>query len=406
MAVFENRTIAEIRDLLASAFQQEFNGVLRILPRSFIKIFATVIAGIFIVLYKMIGWVFLQLYPETAYWKEVSILGFKIRPLVKWGVLWGVGLPRQGTQWKGKILAEVVDQNTLLKAGTQLKSNLTGKIYLTDSLAALEDETAVIGIICNDTGTAGSLAVGDILNFVSPLGNVKKAALVTEITADGTDAETEGDYRYRVVNRYRMQPQGGALADYRMWASEVAGVLNTYPYNDADSPAGVILYVSGNPAVFPDRIPSAALLVQVGDACTYNPETGKATRKPVTAILDPDNDRTYGNIHPVSIIDFDIYISGFSGILASDFAGIVRPAIEDYFLGREPYIRGLSDDNYKINTVSRNNISSTVDQIALSVKSEFETVSMTQEENQEAAYTLGRGELARLRWLFINEVKF
>ena len=406
MAAFENRTIAEIRDLLIAAFQQEFNGVLRILPRSFIKIFASVIAGIFIVLYKMIGWVFLQLFPETAYWKEVSVLGFRIRPLVKWGVLIGVGVPRTGTQWKGKITVEVTDPNTSLNAGAQLKSELTGRIYITDNLTALESETVLIDVTCNDNGTAGNLEAGDILNFVSPLGNVKKAASVTETTSDGTDAETEGDYRYRVVNRYRMQPQGGSLADYRIWASEVPGVLNTYPYNDDDSPAGVLLFVSGNPSVFPDRIPSAALLVQVGESCTYSPDTGRATRKPMTAILDPDYDGAYANIRPVTIIDFDIYIYGLSGIPISDFAGIVRPAIEDYFLGREPYIRGLSDDNNRINVVSRNNVSSTVDQIALSVKAEFDAVSMNRAGNQEATYTLGRGELSRLDRLFINGEEF
>jgi hypothetical protein len=406
MAAFENRTIAEIRELLIASFQQEFNGDLRMLPRSFIKIFAAVIAAVFIVLYKMIGWVFLQLYPETAYWKEVNILGFRIRPLVKWGVLWGVGIPRPGTEWKGRITVEVVNPNTSLNPGSQLKSELTGKIYITENLAALEGEAAAIDITCNDTGTAGNLAVGDVLNFISPLGNVKKAAKVIAIIQDGTDDETEGDYRYRVVNRYRMQPQGGALADYRLWASEVPGVLNTYPYNDDDSPAGVLLYVSGNPSVFPDRIPSAALLVQVGDTCTYNPETSRATRKPVTAILDPDKDGSYSNIRPVIIIDFDIYILGLSGIPASDFAVAVRPAIEDYFLGRESYIRGLSNDNNKTNIVSRNNVSSTVDQIAISVKAEFESVSMMRNGDQESAYTLGRGELSRLNRLFIDGVEF
>ena len=403
---FENRTIREIRDLLINAFQQEFNSVLRIIPRSFVKIFVTIIAGIFVTLYKQIGWFFLQIFPETAYWKEVTVLGFRIRPLVKWGVLIGVGLPRSGTQWRGRVRVLVTSLNTSLNPGTQLKSSLTGQIYITNEIKFLESEIEVIDITCTVPGTLGNLQIDDTLNFVSPLGNVQRTATIVEVAHDGTNDETEGEYRFRVVNRYRMQPQGGSLADYRIWASEVPGVLNTYPYNDADSPAGVLLYISGNPAVFPDRIPSTALLVQVGDSFTFNPESGRATRKPLTAILDPDHNGAYRNIHPVTIVSFDIFIHGLVRINSAEFADLARPAIEDYFLGREPYIRGLSDDNNKTNIVSRNNVSSVVDQLAVSVKAEFDAVSMNRNNNPEASYTLGMGELSRLNRLFINGVEF
>jgi hypothetical protein len=406
MAAFENRTIEEIKSLLINAFQQEFNKKLRILPKSFIRIFSTVLAGIFIILYKQIGWLFLQLFPETAYWHEVTILGVKIRPLIKWGVLIGVGLPKTGDRWAGEITVDVTSPDTVLAAGSQLKSDLTGKIYIVDTLKELTGETETVSVSCTVTGSMGSLAVGDILKFVSPLGNVKKEAAVSDITHDGTDDESEGDYRYRVVNRYRMQPQGGALADYRLWASDAPGVLNTYPYNDEDNPAGVLLYVSGNPAVYEDRIPSPALLIQVGEACTYNPETGKANRKPMTAILDPAGTGTYTNIRPVTLKTFDVYITGLTGIPAPDFAEEVRPAIQEYFLGREPYIRGLSDDNNKTNIVSKNNVTSTVDQIAISVKAEFDSVVMKMGVVTTASYTLGMGELAKLDRLFINGVQY
>jgi hypothetical protein len=403
---FENRTIEEIKTLLVNAFQHEFNNKFRLLPRSVIRVMSTILAGIFITAYKQIGWLFLQLFPETAYWKEVTILGLKIRPLVKWGVLIGVGLPRSGTQWHGEITVSVTALHTTLAGGTQLKSDLTGKIYTTDAITALDSETVTLHITCNIPGSAGNLEVGDALNFVNPLGNVKKAAHVAAVIRDGTDDEAEGDYRYRVVNRYRMQPQGGSLADYRIWASDVPGVLNTYPYNDTTTPAGVILYVSGNPVLYEDRIPSAALLIQVGDACTYNPETGKASRKPITAIIDPDGDGSYSNVRAVNIVGFDIYITGVTGIPAGEFAEVVRPAIDNYFLGREPYIRGLSDDNNKTNVVSKNNVSSTIDQIAISVKAEFESVIMKRDNETESSYTLGAGELAKLDHLSINGVEY
>jgi uncharacterized phage protein gp47/JayE len=405
-APYDNKSIDEIRTLIIGSLQQEFNNKLRILPKSFIRILASVLAAVYIVLFKQIGWMFLQMFPETAYFGEINTLGIKIRPLVKWGVLWGVGEPRRGTQWRGTITVNVVAKNTVLSTGTQLKSDLTGKIYIVDETKVLENDTETVYLICASTGTIGNLETGDNLYFVESLGNVKKEAAVTTVLDVAIDDESEADYRYRVVNRWRVQPQGGALADYRIWGMEASGVLNIYPYKDDDSPSGVFIYVSGNPAVFPNRIPSAALLIAVGNACTYNSETGIASRKPVTAVIDPRNNGTFANIKPVILKIFDIYIDGLAGISALEFSENVRTPIKEYFLGREPYIRGLSDDNNKTNLVSKNNVSSVVDQVAISLKAEFESVTMKEEDVVTPAYTLGMGELCDLGNLYINGVLF
>jgi hypothetical protein len=403
---YDNKSIEEIRSLIISGLQQEFNNSLRILPKSFIKTLATVLAGVFIVLYKQIGWLFLQVFPETAYWQEINVLGMRIRPLIKWGVLIGIGEPRRGSQWEGKIKVDVTRINTLLSNGAQLKSDITGKIYLVDENKTLENDDETVAVVCAEAGTAGNLSPGETLNFVNPLGNVKKSALVVTTVKEAVDDETEAEYRYRVVNRWRMQPQGGALADYRIWGLDVSGVLNIYPYKDVSSPSGVFVYVSGLPSIFPDRIPSPALLILVGKACTYNPETGKATRKPLTAIIDPVGDESYLNVKSVSIIIFDVYINGLSGIPAMDFSRSVRTPIDEYFLGREPYNRGLSDDNNRTDQVTKNNVSSVVDQVAISLKAEFDGVVMRKSGNITPSYNLGMGELCKLGNLYINGVLF
>ena len=403
---YDNKSIEEVRSLIISGLQQEFNNSLRILPKSFIKTLATVLAGVFIVLYKQIGWFFLQVFPETAYWHEINILGMRIRPLIKWGVLIGIGEPRRGSQWEGKIQIDVTRINTLLSNGAQLKSDITGKIYLVDENKTLENDVETVAVVCAEAGTTGNLSPGETLNFVNPLGNVKKAALVVTTVKEAVDDETEAEYRYRVVNRWRMQPQGGALADYRIWGLDVPGVLNIYPYKDVSSPSGVFVYVSGLPSIFTDRIPSPALLILVGKACTYNPETGKATRKPLTAIIDPVGDESYLNVKPVLIIIFDVYINGLSGIPALDFSQSVRTPIEEYFLGREPYNRGLSDDNNRTDQVTKNNVSSVVDQVAISLKAEFDGVVMRKSGDITPSYNLGMGELCKLGNLYIDEVQF
>ena len=402
-AGFENRTIGEIRDLLTNSFHTAFNKRFRVLPKSFIKIIATVFAGVFVVLHKQIGWLFLQLFPETAYWGNVNILGTNIRPLVRWGTLIGVGEPRTGSQWKGSVSVSVLRTGTVLLAGTQLKSDVTEKLYITEEGIELEGDTASVRVICAESGIAGNLETGDTLYFVFPLGIVEKTVSVNGITAYATEDETETQYRERVVNRFRNPPMGGALSDYRRWASDVPGVLNVYPYKDVDSPSGVLVFVAGIPSVFADRIPTVDLLRQVGRACTYDPETGKATRRPITAVIDPGYDESYRNVKAVTVTAFDVYIDGISGVPVSDFGDAVKRSVENYFAGREPYIRGLSDDNNKTNIVSKNNVSGVIDQTAISLKAEFSGVSMRLGGALAASHTLGMGELAKLGDLYLNE---
>jgi hypothetical protein len=401
-AAFENKTIGEIRELIINSFQNSFNKMFRLLPKSFIKVIASVFAAVYIILHKQIGWLFLQLFPETAYWGTINILGIKVRPLVKWGILIGVGEPKNGSQWKGKIAVIVSHNGGALVAGMQLTGDITGKLYITEEGAALDSDTAIVPVICADTGTAGNLESGDTLSFVTPLGNVQRTAAVSEVTSYAVEDEAEAEYRERVVNRFRSPPMGGALSDYRRWASDVPGVLNTYPYKDTETPSGVLIFVAGVPSIFPDRIPTLDLLRQVGRACTFDPTTGKATRKPITAVLDPGYNDNYQNVKPVNVTDFDVYIDGISGVPISDFGDAVRPAIESYFSGREPYIRGLSDDNNKTNIISKNNISSVVDQTAISLKAEFSGVMMFCNGAAAATHTLGMGELAKLYRLYLN----
>jgi hypothetical protein len=400
---YENKTIGEIRGLIIDSIQSKFNIAFRILPKSFIRTIAAVFAGVFTVLYKQIGWLFLQVFPETSYWSPVNILGIQTRPLVKWGDLIGVGEPKTGKPWRGKILVAVTDAGGVLVAGAQLKNDVNGKLYITEESVSLINETETVPVICAENGTAGELIVNDILSFANPLGNVSKTASVIEIVQHSSDDETEAEYRARVVKRFRAPPAGGALADYRKWSLDVEGVYNVYPYKDLDSAANVFIYAAGDPALYPHRIPTSELLVKIGNACVYDPETGKMSRKPLTAVLDPDFDESYKNIKPVAVKYFDVYITGVEGSTTKDFIDAVRPALENYFFAREPYIRGLSDDNNVVNIVSHNNILSVVDQAAISVKAKFYGVELVMDDKFIWTYTLGDGELCELRKLFITE---
>ena len=403
MAQFENKTIEDIRDLIINAVKSKFNLVFRLLSKSFLFTLATVLAGVFVTCYKQIAWIFLQLFPESAYWKTVTALGIPIRPLVKWGVLIGVGEPLQGTQWKGS-LSVVVSGSGVLIAGTQLKSEVTGSLYITEESVPVEGRVISVPAICADTGATGNLEAGDKLDFVSPLGNVQKTATVGAVSAYGRDSESESEYRARVVRRFRSPPLGGSLSDYQLWASDVSGVFNAYPYSDPNSAAGVLIFVAGVPSQFPHRIPTADLLRQVGEACTYDPVTGRQNRKPITAVLDPSFDGSYENVRAISRRIYTVRVNGVAGVPVSDFASAAKPAVENYFLEREPYIRGLSDDNNKLNVISKNNVTSVIDQTCLSLKAEFDNVVVERNGAVITSDSLGMGELAELYQLYVNGV--
>lgn len=401
---YENKTVGYVYNLILTSLQEKFNNRLRLLPKAFIIVLAKVLSAIYIIPFKLCGWFFLQIFPDTASYNKVNVLGHTIRPLVKLGDQFGVQRPMEGKAWQGVIIVKRLAENKVIALGTQLKSDITGLIYCVSESVELDEYEKQVEVYCTETGIDGNLADGDILTFVNPIDYAEKNAEVAETTVTGTDDETEESYRRRVVNRYSVQPQGGALADYRIWAYDVAGVLQTYPYNDEDSPGGVIIYVAGTTDLYPTRVPDSALLVAVGKACTYDPDTGAANRKPLTAILDPQGNETYPNVKAVHITHFNVYVTGLTGVTAQDFGESLKSELETYFNNREPYIRGLSNDNHRTNSILRNSLIATVNSIALSMKATFDTVTMNTNGPVIAEYTLGKGELAALGDLYINGV--
>lgn len=399
---YKNKTVSEVYNLLKESFLEQFGNKVRFLPKCFINILCKILSVLFVIPYKLVGWFWLQLFPDTAAFKYVNVMGYEFNPLIMLGNQFGVKEPMSGQTWEGVIRAKVINENYAVNMGAQLKSDKTGLLYVTKETVTTEGESVLIPVYCNESGVNGNLDVGDELKFVSPLSSVEQVATIEEITKTGTDDETEEHYRNRVKTRYSTQPQGGASADYRLWAYDVPGVLQVYPYNNDNYPGGVIIYVAGTTDVYPTRVPGRELCIAVGEACTYNPETGIASRKPLTAVLDPEADRTYRFVQPVSIVYVNVFITDISGVDVSDFATTFKTALNNYLMECEPYIRGLSDDNNKKNLIDVNTLIATANSVATSHKAQFGTVQMTVNNTVLSSYELKKNELAALGTLYID----
>ena len=398
---FENKTIEQVNNLIISGIEAELNTKFRLLPKSFIRVLAKVLSAVYITLYKQQAWIFLQMFVDTASFDEVEILGRKIRPLVMWGNLVGIGEPEGATQWQGKIRVEVASVNTYLDQGTQFVDPATGLIYITTQTVLLKNPFEEIAVKCAESGIAGNIEVDDELNVASPYFNIGKKAVVCEVTVKAVDEESESSYRSRVKSRWQVQPQGGALVDYRKWASDVSGVLQTYIYKDDDSAAGVLIYVVSDDE---SRIATPGMLKEVGEACSYDPVTGEG-RKPVTAVLDPGNDGSYGNVRACSISGFTVYVDDFVGDEIDSFKSSCKTNFDSYFLEREPFVRGLSVDNTRADRISAVNLTSIANDIAEGVSGYFGKIRLEKNGEIITDYTLGKGELAKLEKLYVNGVE-
>lgn len=399
---YNNKTFKEIYDLLIENLQEKFNRELRLLPKSFIVVLAKVVASVAVIPYKLCGWLYLQMFPDTAYFGEVDILGSVVNPLVKLGVQFGIGEPRKGTAWGGSATATAVTTGSVIADGTQLKNKKNGLLYLVSGSRIVDAESVSFRIYCTVSGGAGNLQVGDELEFVSPLGFVLKTVTVDGVENVGSDDETEASYRRRIVERYRAQPMGGALADYRNWGLEVPGVAQIYPYASETHGGHVLLYVAGDESAYPDRTVDRGLCVQVGEACTYDPESGIANRKPITAILDPEADGSYSNVMSVSIVTFDVKVTGIRSTYIADFGEAFKGALEVFLKSKEPWIRGLSNDGGVTDIISTNSIIAEADRVAGLLKISFESVELLLDSSYRESYTLAWGQLARLGNLYIN----
>ena len=396
----EQKTVDEIYNLIMEQMKAEIGENIPILPKSFISILSKVLAGVFMVLYKSCSWIFLQIFVSTASFDEITVLGNKITPLIEWGRLIGIGDPAPATQAKITAIVNVKSIGSTMFSGTQFISSLNGLTYITTKSYTFNSEEETIELTCSESGSKGNMHKGDTLNISSPLSSIEGTITVNDLISVGTDRENETSYREKIKNRFQLQPQGGALSDYRQWSKEVEGVANAYIYTG--DPGNVMIYILADSSVYEDRIPDDTLLKKVGEYIDKDPSTGLASRRPIGAIIDPDGDKSYKNIKPIVIKEFDVEITEMEVENIEEISLKIKESLTSYYLEREPYLDGLSLPPSK-NVINETNITALIDDILSASNGSFTTAINLLNDSVTPRYTLKEGEVAKLKSLKINE---
>lgn len=387
----QQKTTTELADLIVSQLETALGQTLQLLPKSFSRVISKVLAGVFVLLYKYGGFIFLQLFVQYASDTPTTINGNLVTPLTEWGRLVGAGDPVAATRWEGTVTIPATGTPTL-PANSLLTNLTTGYSYVTlaDAVASGGSATATIRAVSDQDdnggrGTGGNLEVNDQLSLVNPPAGFGNTGTVASVTTTAADKESTDAYRARVIDRFRKQPQGGAYVDYELWGEETAGIINTYPYTG--DPGTVELYSEATPesSGSDDGIPTNAQLLDV----KYNVERDNrdlATRRPADSFV-----YSYAitrNAHDVDIL-------GLSGPNIDTTKTKIEEALTSYFWSREPYIPGLSLGARK-DRLSNSAVAGAVQDVANAFDATFTSVSVRlQGGSNYILYSLGKGEKAK-----------
>lgn len=386
-------TTKEISDNIIAQLEASLSQTIPLLLKSFLRVLAKALAGVFILLYKYGGFIFLQIFVQTASMEDTVVNGQTIKPLVQWGRLIGIGDPVAATEAELIVDITVEVQVGTLLAGTQLVNADNGVTYITIGDVLLNAATVQANIRAvsdqaggGGAGAIGNLDVGAIVSFANPLANVARDTVVASQVTTGADGESDEAYRQRIIDRFQKRPQGGAYADYEQWGEEVAGIINVYPYT-SDCPGQVDVYVEATPASSgdPDGIPTTAQLEAVLASIELD-DAGLATRRPANALA---------NTFPISRLEFDVDVVGLQVDNLASVQASIDTALEEYFLGRGPYIVGLSIPPRE-DRVTSTSVGGIVDDIVNAEGGIFTAVTVRYNSVEIEVFTLGIGEKAKV----------
>jgi len=394
----ESRTTKEISDNLVAQISSTINQTIPLLPKSFIIVLSKVLAAVWVILYKYGGFIFLQLFIDTASAKETEISGKKITPLIEWGKLIGVGVPTEGTRAELSIDITVENQVGSLGVNEQLINSDNGVTYLTLSAVLLNAPVVTVSVRAAEdqaggggVGVIGNLEIGDKMSFANPIANVAKETTVSAVLVTAADAEDlDVVYRQRVKDRFTKRPEGGALTDYEIWGEEVPGIINIYPYTGLPGQVNVYSEATVLSSGDPDGIPTQAQLDAVKASIDLD-QGGRATRRPANSF-----------VNSLAITRQTIFLA-VSGLVVEDTAtvqALIVSGLEQEMLSAEPFIEGVTVLPKK-DRINIGQAQGVVNDIVTAEGGTFNTVVMTVLGVPVNNYSLNEGEKAKASVSFV-----
>lgn len=268
-------TLNTLYNQIKADLEGQLNITIPLIGKSFLRALAMVLAGQLWLQYLRLSIVQKNVWVDTA--DSVANGG----TLERFGFVKLGRYPFPATQ--GKYICTVdASAGAVIQGGTQFISNDSSlnpsMLFILDqtyTCTGYLDEIELRALVAGDTS---ALAIGDTLTSTVPIALVESVVTVAAESLQPQAAEDLEDYRRKIIDSFRLLPQGGAPADYRLWASEVSGIVQTYPYTASGVNNYVNLFIEADTA---NGVPTGADILAVQSAIE-DPTATRPARKPVT----------------------------------------------------------------------------------------------------------------------------
>ncbi len=384
-------TISQLYQSIVADINTEMGLTINPFGKAVLRVLAAVQAGKLKLMYLVISLLQKNVAPDTCDVETLKRFG-----MIKLGRLPFAAIAGQYKIQVTGTIGAVIPAQSIFKSDDD--SYNPGILYQLDNQYILTAPVDYIIVRSLTLGIESKLEITDTLTPTAPIPLVNSepgSAVVSAETVQPLAAENIDDYRAAVILSYRLETQGGAATDYRIWSQDAQGVKRVYPYAKPNAPCEINLFIE---AILVDSIdgkgtPSAQTLLDVEDVVNFSPDTSLSLnergRRPLQVVV---------HYLPITVKTIVITITGFQGLdlakqillLAAfnDAINSVRPfvAAADDILAKNDYI-----DNNKLTGIIVNAIPGSV----------FTSNSFTIDGVPYSAYTYVNGDIPYLNQVII-----
>jgi uncharacterized phage protein gp47/JayE len=380
-------TLSELYNQIVADFESELGESIPLFGKSFLRATAAVQAAKLWINYKINAFVQKNSWVDTA---DPESMGGSLE---RFGRVKLNRNPYPATA--GQYVVTVTGTiGAVIPARTIFKSNdnalNAGKLFILDNQYTLVAVSDSITLRALEIGIDSRLNIGNQLTSTTPILLVNSLAVVSSEAVEPFSSEDIEVYRRKIIESFQLEPQGGSSSDYRLWANEVQGVAQSYPFAVSGQVGQVNLFIEATIEDSTDGqgSASAGLLDDVKDNIEL-PISGVPARKPVGNIVN------YLSVTPLEV---NIEIAGFQG-LTTDIENLIEGALTEEIAKIRPFVSAIDIVSKRNDTLNTNKIITTI--LTTIPGSVFGTITLEVDSVATASKTFAGGEIP-----FLNSVTY